>query len=105
MDNKLITKVTRFFERGDGSVVRIVAYRTGYASGLQTDYYVHVKKDPFSEWRLCSDRPLPGWKTMPLSDYEKFGRAEVFRVLTHGEIFGTLEAIGKPLIYIKKWER
>ena len=98
MVEEMVTKVTQIFEREDGSQVRIVAQDyalPGYSK--QIGYYVHKRKDVESKWELCGDRPHKDWKEVSVEDYEKYGRSEVFQVLSHGEILKVISMIGRPL--------
>lgn len=101
---EIITKITRFFPRADGSVVRIVAENYGLPGTTPiVGYYVHRRQSPEHNWVLCNDRPDPRWREMPVEEYVRHGRAEVFQVLSHGEILQTLNAIGKPMSFVEGW--
>lgn len=93
-----IGKVTKIFEREDGSQVRIVAENCALPGNpKQIGYYVHKRKSAGSNWELCNDRPHKDWKKMSVEDYINHGRSEVFQVLTHSEILGVTSMIGRPM--------
>lgn len=82
-----VTKLTQILNRSDGSQARIVA-QVFFGAGLHRSVgvYVHRRANPNDLWTLCSDQPHPDWKKMPLADYEKYGRSEMLRTVTPGEI-------------------
>lgn len=96
---EVVGKVTKVFNRDDGSQVRVVAENFALAGSLenQVGYYVHRRNSVDDQWVLCGDRPHKNWRDMSIQEYEDFGRAEVFQVLSHGEILGVLNMIGQPL--------
>src|SRR5690554_6065094 len=104
MTEEMITKVTRFFKRQDGSEVRIVAQDYSLP-GCQPSvgYFVHRRESPDHEWKLCNDRPHPRWREMSVDEYVRQGRSEVLQVLSPGELLQTLSAIGKPMSFIENW--
>lgn len=74
--------------RANGSQVRITA-TVMFGRGLtpSIDVYVHHRENESQAWKLASDRPHPDWRSMSVDDYIKRGRAEIFRLCSHGEIF------------------
>lgn len=78
-----ITKLTQVLNRPDGSQARIVA-QVFFGAGLHRSVgvYVHRRDNPDVPWILCSDRPHPEWKQMPLDEYKKRGRSEMLRTGT-----------------------
>lgn len=99
-----ISRITRIFQREDGSEIRIVA-ENGNPCWLppSIDYYVHRRESSDDAWTLCGDRPDPNWREMSVAEYLERGRSEVFQVLSHGEILQTLSAIGKPMSFVEGW--
>ena len=93
----LITKFTAEATRKDGSQVRIVATEMGMPFCSSIDVYVHARANSQTDWQLCSDKPHPDWKIMPVDDYIKFGRSEVLKAVSPGEILKVVGMIGKPL--------
>ncbi|MGT6184394.1 hypothetical protein ACRWV0_23940 [Escherichia coli] len=96
-----ITKLTQTLERDDGSQVRIVAQR-GYGSGLTAslDVYVLRRDSSESNWSLCGKDPHPEWRKMSVDEYQKFGRSEMLRYATPGEILRVASAIGQPMSFL-----
>jgi hypothetical protein len=79
-------KEVNVLTRKDGSQVKITAELfTGRGLPLSIGNDVSHRKDVNCQWRLCSDRPTP---VIPWSvdGYIKYGRPEMFRVASHGEI-------------------
>jgi len=74
--------------RANGSQVRITA-SIMFGRGLtpSVDLYVHHRETKGHPWKLANDRPHPDWRTMSVDDYIKRGRAEIFRLCSHGELF------------------
>jgi hypothetical protein len=93
----LITKVTQIFPREDGSEARIVAENFGDQWNPQIGIYVHTRKNPDSEWELCSDRPHKDWRTMSVDDYVKNGRPESLVAVSFGERVRVTKLIGQPM--------
>ncbi len=95
---ELATRVTRDIVRPDGRLVRIVA-QTLFGAGLHpsTDVYVLRRDNETQPWHLCNDRPVPGWREMPLEQYIREGRSEMLRTVSWGEIFSVTRLLGKPL--------
>ena len=89
-----ITKLTQVLNRPDGSQARIVA-QVFFGAGLHRSVgvYVHRRDNPDVPWILCSDRPHPDWKQMPLDEYKKRGRSEMLRTVTQGEILKLTSAL------------
>lgn len=87
-------KATQMLQRADGSEVCIVAQEC-YGLGLTRSVFVYVRwrERPEHPWKLANDRPHPDWKTMPLNDYVKFGRSEMLRLASPGEILKTVNAL------------
>ncbi|EPT0049420.1 hypothetical protein ACVNHR_005350, partial [Escherichia coli] len=96
-----ITKLTQTLQRDDGSQVRIVAQR-GYGSGLTAslDVYVLRRDSSESNWSLCGKDPHPEWRKMSVDEYQKFGRSEMLRYATPGEILRVASAIGQPMSFL-----
>lgn len=95
---KLITKVTQLIEREDGSQARIVATAM-FGEGLHpsTDLYVLRRESAKHQWQLCNNRPHPEFKAMSREDYLKFGRSELLRTVSIGELLKVTSMIGTPL--------
>ncbi|WP_454538415.1 hypothetical protein [Escherichia coli] len=83
------------------AVVRIVAQR-GYGSGLTAslDVYVLRRDSSESNWSLCGKDPHPEWRKMSVDEYQKFGRSEMLRYATPGEILRVASAIGQPMSFL-----
>lgn len=97
-NQELITKAQKTLVRHDGSEVRITAEQcSGAGLTLSLMTMVHHRKDSNSPWNLCSDRPEPGWKSMPVDEYIREGRAEMLKVVSIGEILSVTSLIGLPL--------
>lgn len=96
-ENK-ITKVTRIFQRNDGSEARIVA-QVFWGMGLteSTEIYVHKRESANHEWKLCNDKPHADWLKISVDDYLKFGRSEMLQTVSHAEILKTISLLGKPM--------
>lgn len=94
----LVTKVTRVVSRDDGSEVKLVA-QAYFGAGLHRSVGVDVfqRAAPHLDWRLCSDRPHPDWRTMSVDEYCKRGRSEKLQAASHGEILAVAAMIGRPL--------
>ena len=84
--------------RPDGSEVKIIARDFALLGGAPS-VGVHVLRRASSDddWTLCSDRPHPDWRKMSVDEYIKHGRSEMFRMVTHGEIFKVASALQKPV--------
>lgn len=97
-DEQTITKFTQFIKREDGTEVRIIA-EAFYGRGLHQsiDVMVHRREKPEDNWQLCSDRPHPNWLKMSVDDYIKFGRSEMLRTVSTGEILKVASMIGKKM--------
>ena len=89
-----ITKLTQTLQRDDGSQVRIVAQR-GYGSWLTASLDASE-----SNWSLCGKDPHPEWRKMSVDEYQKFGRSEMLRYATPGEILRVASAIGQPMSFL-----
>ncbi|EEX1006899.1 hypothetical protein D3981_004920 [Escherichia coli] len=99
MDSQeLITKVTQTLQRDDGSQAKIVVQQ-GFGLGLTSSISVYVlhRKTDHDPWLLCSDKPHPDWRTMSVENYNRYGRSEMLRVVSPGEILKLTNAIGKPM--------
>ena len=94
---KLVTKFTQIIQRQDGSEVRIVA-QAFFGAGLtrSTGVCVHRRESPEHPWQLCGDQPHPDWRKMSVDDYIQFGRPEMLRIVSRGEIMKAVGEIGKP---------
>jgi len=99
LGSDIVTKLTRIIPRKDGSEVRIVVDSTACPSTLNRHSftYVHKRQTPEHNWELCSDSPHPDWKKMSRADYVSFGRSEKLQSVSHGEILGLSQWIGKPM--------
>lgn len=95
---ELATRVTRVIPRADGSEVKLVA-QAYFGAGLHRSVGVDVfrRAGPTERWTLCSDRPHPDWREMPLDEYQAHGRSEKYRTASHGEILAVAALIGKPM--------
>jgi hypothetical protein len=100
LDN-LATKVTRILPREDGSEIKIVA-QAYFGVGLHRSVGVDVfrRRDSSQQWALCSDKPHPNWRAMPVAEYVQYGRSEMLQAATPGEILSVVGLIGKPLAEI-----
>lgn len=92
------TRVTRDITRPDGRQIRIVAQKM-FGQGLHpsVDAYVLRRDNEAQPWQLCSDRPAPNWREMPLEQYTREGRSEMLRTVSHGELLSVTSLLGKPL--------
>lgn len=98
MENtNIVTKVVAEFIRDDNSEVRLVA-ELFYDRQLQphTDFYVTRRENANAQWTFVDKTPKAGFKKMSRSEYMAHGRAEIFNLLTHGEILKALNMLGKP---------
>lgn len=95
-----MAKVEHLIQRADGSEVKIVA-EAFYGSGLTLSIgtYVLRRDNPDQNWQLTSDRPHPDWKKMPRADYVKFGRSEMLRTASIGEILKAGNALRASLVH------
>lgn len=94
----VVTKFTRVLSRPDGSEVKLVAQRyVGAGLHLSVGVDVFKRTNPHGSWQLCSDRPHPRWRDMPLDTYCKTGRSEKLQAASHGEILAVARMIGQPL--------
>lgn len=93
-----ITKVTRIFQRADGSEAKIVV-QAMQGSGLHSsnDVTVFRRETPGASWTLCSDRPHPDWRKMSVDDYVRTGRSEMLETVTFAEILTLASLLGQPL--------
>ena len=98
MNSEPITKITRTFQRPDGSEARIVATQF-FGAGLKPSVGVYVLRRPNSDaqWHLCSQTPHPQWRAMPVDEYIQHGRSEMLQTVTPGEILQVLSKIGQPM--------
>lgn len=86
-------RVTHDIQRPNGKLIRIVATPFfGPDMKQSVDTFVLHRDTADEPWKLASDRPHPGWKQMPRSDYIKFGRCEKFQLVSHGELFKVANA-------------
>nr|WP_250697738.1 hypothetical protein [Escherichia coli] len=53
-----------------------------------------------SNWSLCGKDPHPEWRKMSVDEYQKFGRSEMLRYATPGEILRVASAIGQPMSFL-----
>ena len=90
-------------QRDDGSQVRIVAQR-GYGSRLTAslDVYVLRRDSSESNWSLCG-KILTRVEKMSVDEYQKFGRSEMLRYATPGEILRVASAI-RPANELPRWQ-
>lgn len=97
-DQNLITKVSQIFQRADGSEARIVAQSfTGIGLHQSVGVYVHRRESPDHQWKLCSDRPHPEWKSMSVDEYIRIGRSEMLRAVSPGEVLKISNLLGTPM--------
>lgn len=95
---QLITKVTRVFDREDGSQARIIAEQfTGLGLNHSVNVMVHFRSSGTSIWKLCNDRPHSNWKEMSVEEYCRSGRSEMLQTVTPAEILKVSSMIGPPL--------
>jgi hypothetical protein len=97
-DDSPITKITREFQRKDGSEARIVAEGMyGISLELSFDIRVFRRASPDQGWTLCSDKPHPKWREMSVAEYDLRGRSEMLQTVSSGEIMTLTSLIGKPM--------
>jgi hypothetical protein len=97
-DDSPITKITREFQRKDGSEARIVAEGM-YGRGLKlsVDIRVFRRASPDQGWTLCSNNPHPKWREMSVAEYDQRGRSEMLQTVSSGEIMTVTSLIGQPM--------
>jgi len=103
MENQnLVTKVTRTFNRANGSQTKVVA-QTMFGSGLtqSIDVYALHRESEKLQWALLDNKPHPNWKSMSREEYIKNGRSELLQHLTHGEILKVVSCLGLPMIEVE----
>lgn len=89
-----MAKVEQVIRREDGSEVKIVAEAcTGIGLTHSIGVHVHRREDPGHAWMLMGDRPHPDWRKMSVDDYIKYGRPEMLRVASVGEILKVTNAL------------
>lgn len=90
-----MAQATRTIKRQDGSEVRIVAEEF-FGAGLTRSIGVYVlrRETPEGDWKLCSDRPHPDWRTMSVDEYVKHGRSEMLQAASIGEILKLASSLG-----------
>lgn len=93
---KLITKVTRLYRRENGTEVRIIVEEMSQPFQSSIDVRVHQRKSPNDPWELCSNSPHPDWRWMKREDYIQYGRSEMLRAVSPGEILQLIDMLGKP---------
>lgn len=88
--------VEQLLKRADGSEVKIVA-QDFFGAGLTRSVGVYVlrRESPSHAWSCTSDRPHPDWRTMSVDDYCKYGRSEMLRAATPGEILKVVCALNE----------
>lgn len=93
-----ITRAERTHLRADGSECRIVALAM-YGTGLYESVDIMVfRRDSADEaWSLCSNRPDPDWRAIPVDDYVTSGRSQALSAASPGEILAVASLIGQPL--------
>lgn len=91
-----MAKIERILSRPDGSEARIVAQEM-FGAGLHRsiDVYVHRRESPQAPWVLMSDRPAPGWREMPLAQYEKEGRSPMLQTVSPGELLSVTQELNR----------
>lgn len=96
-----MAKVEHVRQRKDGSEVKIVANAAYCGPHLELSVFVYVfrRENSDQDWQLTSDRPHPDWRTMSVEEYIKRGRSEMFRTVTHGEIFAASQAAQALLVH------
>ena len=92
-----VAKVTRLLLRPDGSEVKIVASCEMVDPISGVEYYVLRRSSPRDSWKLCSNTPHPRWLEMPDEEYIKYGRSEMLRTVTIGELLKAGSLLGKSL--------
>lgn len=98
--DQVITKISQIIPRKDGSEVKIVAQQSTASGGTGSiGVCVLRRQSPQHDWKPCSDRPRPDWRTMSVDEYVKHGRSEMLQAVSHGEILKVASAIGKPMSY------
>lgn len=97
-EQELVTKAEQLIQRKDGSQAKIVATAMfGTGLHMSVDVFVLRRDSADQDWQLCNDRPHPDFKTMTREDYVKFGRSEMLRTVTAGELLKVTGMIGQPL--------
>ena len=86
--------VENLIRRADGSEAKIVA-REYFGAGLTRSVGVDVFRRPnaTSQWKLCSDRPHPDWRSMSVDEYVRRGRSEMLQTVSLGEMLKTVNAL------------
>lgn len=92
---ELISTATQIIQRPNGAQVKIVATDFGGPFGRNVGIDVFRREDESQPWKLCSDRPHPDWRTMPVDEYVKRGRSEKLQAVTFGELHRVSRLIGK----------
>ncbi len=101
-----ITKLTRIFTNEDGSQVKLICeahYELDFQVSIDT--YAFKRASELCEWSLCSDRPHPNWREMPLDDYLRYGRSELLRTVPPAQIFKLSCLLGTSLSAFEKAQR
>lgn len=98
MQSQLATKVTEFFHKPNGEVIRVVAEKF-YGLGLteSVGVVVHRKKNEEANWELLGDRPASNYRSMSVSEYVEKGRPEMFYHLSPVQIMSVISKLGKPI--------
>ncbi len=89
--------VENLIRRADGSEAKIVA-REYFGAGLTRSVGVDVfrRANTTSQWKLCSDRPHPDWRSMSVDEYVRHGRSEMLQTVSAGEILKTAMVLNNP---------
>ncbi|MEI9534857.1 MULTISPECIES: hypothetical protein [Morganellaceae] len=96
--HELVTKAEQLIQRKDGAQAKIVATAMfGTGLHMSVDVFVLRRDNAEQNWQLCSDKPHPDFKTMSREDYVKFGRSEMLRTVTAGELLKVTGMIGQPI--------
>lgn len=91
---ELISTATQIIRRPNGVQVKIVATDFGGPFGRNVGIDVFRRNDESQPWKLCSDRPHPDWRAMPVDEYVKRGRSEKLQTATFGEMCRVSRLIG-----------
>lgn len=89
--------VENLIRRADGSEVKIVA-REYFGEGLTRSVGVDVlrRANAAAQWTVCSDRPHPNWRNMPVDEYVQHGRSEKLQTASLAEMLKTVMALNNP---------
>lgn len=94
----MTAKIEKLIEKEDGSQAKIVATACFAINGSYSiDVYVLRRESPEHEWSLTSDRPHPNWRSMPREEYIRYGRSEMLRTVSIGQILKVTQTLHEQL--------